>query len=42
MALVAVTGLKEVQEWALHGARLFGSIGTLEAIELLWRRLTGR
>jgi hypothetical protein len=40
--LVAVTGLKEIQEWALHGARLFDDIGTLEAIDLVWRRLTGR
>lgn len=42
IALVALTGLKELQEWALHGARLFDSIGTLEAIDLFWRRLTGR
>jgi hypothetical protein len=42
LALVILTGLKEVQEWALHGARLFDSIGTLEAIDLVWRRLTGR
>jgi len=42
VALVVLTGLKEVQEWALHGARLFDSIGTLEAIDLFWRRLTGR
>ena len=41
-ALVVVTALKEVQEWALHGARLFDTIGTLEAIDLVWRRLTGR
>jgi len=40
--LVVLTGLKEVQEWALHGARLFDGIGTLEAIDLVWRRLTGR
>jgi hypothetical protein len=42
LALVVVIALKEVQEWALHGARLFDSIGTLEAIDLVWRRLTGR
>jgi hypothetical protein len=42
LALVALTGLKEIQEWALHGARLFDSIGTLEAIDLFWRRITGR
>ena len=42
LALVALTGLKEVQEWALHGARLFDGISALEAIDLVWRRLTGR
>lgn len=42
VALVALTGLKEVQEWALHGARLFDGISALEAIDLVWRRLTGR
>lgn len=41
-ALVALTLLKEVQEWALHGARLFDSITALEAIDLVWRRLTGQ
>jgi hypothetical protein len=42
IVLIALTGLKEAQEWALHGARLFDAIGTLEAIDLVWRRLTGR
>ncbi len=42
IALVALTGLKEIQEWALHGARLFDGITALEAIDLVWRRLTGR
>ena len=42
IAVVVLTGMKELQEWALHGARLFDSIGTLEAIDLVWRRLTGR
>jgi hypothetical protein len=41
LALVVLTGLKEVQEWALHGARLFDGIGALEAVELFWRTLTG-
>ena len=40
--LVALTGLKEIQEWALHGARLFDGITALEALDLVWRRLTGR
>jgi hypothetical protein len=42
VALVALTGLKEIQEWALHGARLFDGITALEAIDQVWRRLTGR
>lgn len=42
IVIIVVAGLKEFQEWALHGARLFDSIGTLEAIDLVWRRLTGR
>lgn len=41
IALVLLTGLKEVQEWALHGAKLFDGIGALEFVDLLWRRLTG-
>ena len=39
--LIVLTGLKEVHEWALHGARLFDGIGALEAVDLLWRTLTG-
>jgi hypothetical protein len=42
LTLALLTLLKEAQEWALHGARLFDSIGALEAIDLVWRRLTGR
>ena len=42
IVVIVLAGLKEFQEWALHGARLFDSIGTLEAIDLVWRRLTGR
>jgi len=41
-SLLVLTLLKEVQEWALHGARLFDSISALEAIDLVWRRLTGQ
>jgi hypothetical protein len=41
IALLVLTGLKEFQEWALHGARLFDSIGALEFLDLLWHRLTG-
>jgi len=42
IALVVLTGLKEIQEWALHGARLFDGVTALEAIDQFWRRLTGR
>jgi hypothetical protein len=41
LALVLLTGLKEIQEWALHGAKLFDGIGALEFVDLVWRRLTG-
>jgi hypothetical protein len=41
VAIVFLTALKEFQEWALHGARLFDSIGALEFVDLVWRRLTG-
>jgi hypothetical protein len=42
VALAVLTVLKEVQEWALHGAKLFDSITAFEAIDLVWRRLTGQ
>jgi hypothetical protein len=42
LTLVVLTLLKEIQEWALHGARLFDTIGALEAIDIVWQRLTGR
>jgi hypothetical protein len=42
VVLVVLTGLKEFQEWALHGARLFDSIGALEFLDLVWRRVTGQ
>jgi hypothetical protein len=41
LSLVLLTVLKEVQEWAIHGARLFDGISSLEFIDLLARRLTG-
>jgi hypothetical protein len=40
-ALVTLTAAKEAQEWALHGARLFDGISSLEFLELVRRRLTG-
>jgi hypothetical protein len=39
--LLILTGLKELQEWALHGARLFDGISSLEFLELVRQRLTG-
>ena len=39
--LVLLTAAKEVQEWAIHGARLFDGISSLEFLDLLSRRLTG-
>jgi hypothetical protein len=42
VTLVVLTALKEVQEWALHGARLFDGISTMEFLDQLWQRLTGR
>jgi hypothetical protein len=41
LAIAILAALKLVHEWALHGARLFDSIGALEALELIWRSLTG-
>jgi len=41
-ALAGLLLVKELQEWAIHGARLFDGVTALEAIDLVWRRLTGR
>ena len=41
LALLLLTAAKEVQEWALHGARLFDGISSVEFLDLVWRRLTG-
>jgi hypothetical protein len=41
IALVVLTGLKEVHEWALHGGRIFDGISSLEALDLVWQWLTG-
>jgi hypothetical protein len=42
VAAFGALAVKELQEWAIHGARLFDDITALEAIDLVWRRLTGR
>jgi hypothetical protein len=41
IALGALLAVKELHEWALHGARLFDGISALEAIEMLRRSLLG-
>jgi len=41
VTLVPLVALKELQEWALHGARLFDGISSLEAIDLVLRWLAG-
>jgi hypothetical protein len=33
--------VKEFQEWALHGARLFDSVSSLDFLEMVRRWLTG-
>jgi hypothetical protein len=39
--LVACLAVKEVQEWALHGARLFDGISSLEFLDNVRRWITG-
>jgi hypothetical protein len=39
--LAVLIALKEVQEWALHGARLFDGINSLQAIEIVRRWFAG-
>lgn len=41
LTLLLLTAAKEVQEWAIHGARLFDGISSLEFLDLLSRGLTG-
>jgi len=40
-ALATVTAFKLVQEWALHGARAFDGLSSLEFLDQLWRWRTG-
>ena len=40
-ALAVLLAVKEVQEWALHWARLFDNITALDAIDQVWRWITG-
>jgi hypothetical protein len=39
--LAALTGLKLVQEWALHVGQVFESMTSIQFLEELWHRLTG-
>jgi hypothetical protein len=39
--LAALLAVKEIQEWALHGARLFDGISSLEFLDRVRRWLTG-
>ncbi len=41
-ALAGLLAVKELQEWALHAARLFDDITALQAIDRAWSWLTGR
>ena len=41
VALVALTAVKELQEWALHVGRVFDGFSSLDAIGTFWRWLTG-
>ena len=41
VVLLALTAVKEVQEWAIHGARLFDGISSLEFLDLVRRGLSG-
>jgi hypothetical protein len=42
ISILVLTGIKEIQEWALHGARLFDGLSSLDFLDLVWRQLTGR
>ena len=41
LALVVLTALKEVQEWTLHGARLFDGVSSMEFLNRVRAWLTG-
>ena len=41
LVLAVVAPLKELQEWALHGGRIFDGISSIDALRLVWRWLTG-
>jgi hypothetical protein len=39
--LAAVTAIKLLQEWALHGGRIFDGFSSIDAIDGVWRWITG-
>jgi hypothetical protein len=41
VVLAAATAVKLLQEWALHGGRIFDGISSLDAIDGMWRWITG-
>lgn len=41
VVLLALTALKEVQEWAIHGARLFDGMSSLEFLDRIRQALMG-
>ncbi len=41
LTLAVLVAVKEAQEWALHGARLFDSISSLDFLEMLRRAIFG-
>ncbi len=41
IALAVLVPLKEAQEWALHGGRIFDGITSIEFLQQAWRWLTG-
>jgi hypothetical protein len=40
-AMGGLLAVKELQEWALHWAKLFDNITAIEAIDRVWRWITG-
>jgi hypothetical protein len=41
VTLVMLAAIKELQEWALHGGRIFDGFSSLDAIDGIWRWITG-
>ena len=41
VVLAVITGIKEVQEWALHVGRIFDGFTSLDALGSAWRWFTG-